>query len=147
MWYIVGWSQSGLSASLLSSRIFCGLLLCSRKIFAFRRFKAGNVWSLWPVLCSTSYICIRMNDSPSHSGPFGARLVHVGIVVVFFLQRRSHHIVRLGKCPFCRCSCPNRVLNISVHAFSVITALSIFHSPRPLRVIGRSIDISRHTAR
>jgi len=143
MWHIVRWSPSGLSASLLSSRIFCSLLLRSRTIFAFRRFKAGSVRSLGPV-SAIHHTCICINGSPSYSGPFGARLVHVGIVVAFsFLQRRSHHIIRSGKYPFCRCSCPHRVLNFSVKAFSLITALSIFHSPCPLRIIGRSIDTTR----
>ena len=86
MWYIVGWSPSGLSASLLSSRNFCSLLLWSRTIFAFRRFKACIVWSLGPV-SAIHHTCVLINGSPSHSGPFGARLVHVGIVVLFSFYR------------------------------------------------------------
>ena len=86
MWYIVSWSLSGLSASLLSSRIFCSLLLRSRTIFAFRRFKAGSVWPLGPV-SAMHRTCIRINGSPSYSGPFGTRLVDVGIVVVFSFYR------------------------------------------------------------
>ena len=64
---------------------FCSLLLRSRTIFAFRRFKAGNVWSLGPV-SAMHRTCIRINGSPSYSGPFGARLVHVGIVVFSFYR-------------------------------------------------------------
>jgi len=147
MWYIVGWSPSGLSASLLSSRIFCSLLLCSRTIFALDGLKEVAFDQLGPGLCNTSYlhsykwfsIIRRSLRRSACSRWYSCR--------IFFLQRRSHHIVRSGTYPFCRCSCPHRVLNFSVHAFSVITALSIFHSPRPLRIIGRPIDIRSHTAR
>jgi len=84
MWYIVGWSSSGLSAS--SSRIFYSLLLCSRTIFAFRRFKADSVLSLRPRLCNTLYMHSYKCFS-SYSGPLDARLVHVGIVVVISFCR------------------------------------------------------------
>ena len=38
--------QWGLSTSLLSSRISCSLMLCSRRLFAFKWFKTGSVLSL-----------------------------------------------------------------------------------------------------
>ena len=147
MWYIVCWYPSGLSASLLSSGIFCSLLLCSRTIFAFRRFKAGSIWSLGPGLCNTSYMHSYKWFSIIQWSLRRSACSRWYSCRIFFLQRRSHHIVRSGKHPFCRCSCPHRVPNFSLHAFSAITAVSIFHSPRLLRIIGSSIDIRRHTAR
>ena len=86
---------------------------------------------------------IRINGSPSYSGTFGARLVHVGTVDVFSFYRGGPTTLLGQKYPFSCCSCPHRVLR----PFSVITALSVFHSPRPLHIFGRSIDIRRHTAR
>jgi len=85
MWYIVGWSPSCLSASLLSSRIFCSLLLCSRTTFVFRRFKAGSVWSLGPGLCNTSYMHLHKWFSITQRS-LRRWLVHVGIVVVFYFS-------------------------------------------------------------
>jgi len=92
------------------------------------------------------HTCLRINGSPSYSGPSALDLFTLVQLYFLFLQRRSHHTVRSGKYTFCRCSCPHRVLNFSVHTLS-ITTLHIFHSPRPLRIIGMSIDIRRHTAR
>ena len=110
--------------------------------------KQVHFCSLGPGLCKTSYMqsykwfCIIQWSvrRSACSRWYSCR-------IFFFFQRRSHHIVRSGKYPCCRCSCPYGLLNFSVRAFTVITALSIFHSPRPLRIIGRSIDIRRHTAR
>jgi len=145
MWYIVGWSPSGLLESFLSSRIFFSLLLCNRKI-AFRWFKTCSVWSLGPDLFNTSsmhsYRWFSIIWWSLRRSAFWRWNSHI-----FLIQRQFHEIVKLEMYALCRCSCPYGVLSFSVCAFSVITALSIFLIPRPLRIIGRSIDIRRHTGR
>ena len=116
-------------------------------IFAFRRFKAVSVWLLGPSLYNKSYMHSYKWFSIIQWYLLRSACSRWYSCRIFFLQRRSHHIVWSEKYLFCRCSCHHRVLNFSVHAFSVITALSIFHSPRTLRIIGRSIDSLRDTAR
>ena len=86
MWYIISWSPSVLSASLFSSRIFCSLLLCSRIIFVLDGLKQVE-FGRWGPVSAIQHTYIRINGSPTYSGPFGARLLHVGIVVVFSFYR------------------------------------------------------------
>ena len=102
------------------------------KCFVFRRFKAGSFRSLGPGLCNTSYIHSYKWFSIIQWSFRRSACSRWYICRIFFLQRRLHHIVRSGKHPFCRSSCPHRVLNSFVHVFSVITVLYVFHSPRPL---------------
>ena len=85
-WYIVGCSPSGLSETLLSSRIFCSLLLCTCTVFLLGGLKQA-AFSRWGPVSVIHHTCIRINGSPSYSRTFGARLVHVGIVVVFSFYR------------------------------------------------------------
>ena len=114
-------------------------------IFAFRWIKAVSVWSLGPGTCNISYVHSYKWFSIMQWSLRRSACSRWYSCRIFFLQRRSHHIVRSGKYPFFRFSCPHRVLNFSVHAFLVITALSIFRRPRLLRVIGRSDYIRRRT--
>ena len=130
MWNIVGCSPSGLSASLLSSRNFCGR---NHKIFVSKRFKTGSVLSLGSGSFKTSYMhsyrwfsiiqFSRRRSACSHWK--GCRNV--------LLQRRSHHIVESAKYPSYRCRLPHRVLNFYLQASSIMTALSIFHTPCHIR--------------
>jgi len=54
------------------------LLLDGLKQIAFGR---------WDPVSAIRHTCIPINGSPSYSGPFGARLDHVDIVVVFSFHR------------------------------------------------------------
>jgi len=82
MWYIVGGLhlvyQHRYCLQPFSEAFCCAvaqfLLLDGLKQVAFGR--CGPV-------SAVHHTCIHVNGSPSYSGPFGARLVHVGIAVVF----------------------------------------------------------------
>ena len=56
------------------------LLLDGLKQVAFGR---------WGPVSAIRHTCIRINGSPSYIGPFGARLAHVGKVVVFSFYKGS----------------------------------------------------------
>ena len=74
-WCIVGYSPSGLSAFLLSSRIFCSPVMCSRTRFVFRQFNTGRVLSLGVrslqhILHAFLYMVLHCTAFPSVLGLF-----------------------------------------------------------------------------
>jgi hypothetical protein len=122
-------------------------MLCSRTIFNFKRFNGGSVLSLGPGCCNTSYMHSYKWFSIIRCSLWCSACSRWKSCRIFRVYRWSHHIFQSEMAPFCRCSCAHRVRNFSVHVFSVMMALSIFHYPRPIRMIGKAIDMRRHTAR